>query len=57
MKIFSILKKDEEYSEIHCPLAKWSLEPMGGPPKQSGVPTSPLDGVILSYTALNIFII
>jgi hypothetical protein len=55
MKIFSILKEDEEYSKINCPLGGMRLEPRPVSPHQSGVTTSPLDGDIGSYTTPNIF--
>jgi hypothetical protein len=45
MKIFSMPEKDEEYSETNCPLGGLRLEPRAVSPNQSGVTTSPLDGV------------
>jgi hypothetical protein len=37
MKIFSIPKKDEEYSEINYPLGGLRLKPRAVSPNQSGV--------------------
>jgi hypothetical protein len=45
MKIFSILKIDDEYSVIHYPLGHLRLDPRDVSPNQSGVTTIPLDGV------------
>jgi hypothetical protein len=45
MKIFSILKIDDEYSLKHYPLGKLRLDPRAVSPNQSGVTTTPLDGV------------
>jgi hypothetical protein len=45
MKIFSILKIDDEYSVIQHPLDGLRLDPRAVPPNQSGVTTTPLDGV------------
>jgi hypothetical protein len=47
MNIISILKKDEDYSQINYPLIGWRLEPRVVPLRKSGVPTSPLDGVTI----------
>jgi hypothetical protein len=45
MKIFSILKIDNEYSVIHYPVGGLRLDPRAVSPNQSGVTTAPLDGV------------
>jgi hypothetical protein len=45
MKIFSILKIDDEYSVIHYPLGGLRLSPRAVSPNQSGVTTTPLNGV------------
>jgi hypothetical protein len=45
MNIFSILKIDDEYSLTHYPLDGLRLDPRAVSPNQSGVTTSPLDGV------------
>jgi hypothetical protein len=45
MKIFSILKIDDEYSVIHYPLGGLRVNPRAGSPNQSGVTTTPLIGV------------
>jgi hypothetical protein len=56
MKIFSIVKKDEDYSEINCPLGGLRLEPRAA--NQSGVTTSPLDGgtvILVLYQIILVF--
>jgi hypothetical protein len=56
MKIFSMPKKDEEYSEINCPLGGLRLEPRAVLPNQSGVTTiSPLDEVTFNHTSIKYF--
>jgi hypothetical protein len=40
MKIFSILKIDDEYSLMQYPLHGWRLDP-----RTAGVTTAPIDGV------------
>jgi hypothetical protein len=45
MKIFSILKVDDEYSVKHYPLVRLRLDPTAVSPNQSSVTTTPLDGV------------
>jgi hypothetical protein len=45
MKIFSILKVDDEYSLTQNPLDGLRLDPLSVSPIQSGVTTTPLDGV------------
>jgi hypothetical protein len=45
MKIFSILKIDDEYSLTQYPLGGLRLDPRAVSPKQSGVTTTPMDGV------------
>jgi hypothetical protein len=55
MKIFSILKIDDEYSLKRCPLVGWRLDPRAVSPNQYSVPTTPTDGVsVLLISALNI---
>jgi hypothetical protein len=56
MKIFSMPKKDEESSEINCPLGGLRLEPKAVSPNQSGVTaTSPLAGVTFNHTSIKYF--
>jgi hypothetical protein len=45
MKIFSILKIDDEYSVIQYPLGGLRLNPRAVSPTRYGVTTTPLDGV------------
>jgi hypothetical protein len=45
MKIFSILKIDDEYSLKHYPLVGLRLDARAISPNQSGVATTPPDGV------------
>jgi hypothetical protein len=45
MKIISILKIDDEYSLKHYPLVGLRLDPRAVSPNQSGVDTTPPDGV------------
>jgi hypothetical protein len=45
MKIFSILKIDDEYSVMHYPSDRLKLDPRAVSPNQYGVATTPLDGV------------
>jgi hypothetical protein len=45
MNIFSILKIDDEYSLKQYPLDGLRLDPRAVSPNQSGVTTTPLDGV------------
>jgi hypothetical protein len=45
MKIFSILKIDDEYSIMQHPLDGLRLDPRADSPNQSRVTTTPLDGV------------
>jgi hypothetical protein len=45
MKIFSILKIDDEYSINHYPLVGLRLDPKAVLPNQSGVATTPPDRV------------
>jgi hypothetical protein len=49
MKIFSMPEKDEESSEINCPLGGLRLKPRAVSPNQSGVTTSPVDGVTFNH--------
>jgi hypothetical protein len=55
MKIFSILKIDDEYSVIHYPLGGLRLNPRAASPDQSGVTTTPLDGVSVILIEVQIF--
>jgi hypothetical protein len=45
MKIFSILKIDDGYSVKRYPLVGLRIDPRAVSPNQSGVTTTPLDGV------------
>jgi hypothetical protein len=45
MKIFSILKIDDEYSLKQYPLGGLGLDPRAVSPNQFGVTTTPMDGV------------
>jgi hypothetical protein len=45
MRIFSILKIDDEYSVKHYLLVGLRLDPTAVSPNQSGVTTTPLNGV------------
>jgi hypothetical protein len=55
MKIFSIVKIDDEYSVIHYPLGELRLDPRAVSPNQSGVTTTPLDGVSVVLIKTQIF--
>jgi hypothetical protein len=46
MRIFSILKIDDEYSVVNYFLDGLRLDPRAVSPNQSGVTTTPLDGVL-----------
>jgi hypothetical protein len=45
MRIFSILKLDDEYSLNKRPSGEKRLDPLAVAPDRSGVTTTPLDGV------------
>jgi hypothetical protein len=45
MKIFSIVKIDDEYSVKHYPLGDLRLNPRAVSPNQSSGTTAPIDGV------------
>jgi hypothetical protein len=45
MKIFRILKEDDEYSLKQYPMDQQRLDPRAVSLKQSGATTTPLDGV------------
>jgi hypothetical protein len=45
MKVFGILKIDDQYTLMHYPPDRLRLDPGGVSPNQSGVATTPLDGV------------
>jgi hypothetical protein len=45
MKIFGILKEDDEYSLKQYPYVEQRLDPRAVSPYQSGVATTPLDEV------------
>jgi hypothetical protein len=55
MKIFSILKIDDEYSVKQHPLDILRLDPKAVSPNQSGVTTTPLDGVSVILIGGEIF--
>jgi hypothetical protein len=55
MKIFSILKEDDEYSLKQYPLGEWRLDPRANTTNQSGVTTAPLDGVSVFLAKYQIF--
>jgi hypothetical protein len=45
MKIFGILKINDEYSVMHYPSDRLKLDPLAVLPNQSSEATTPLDGV------------
>jgi hypothetical protein len=45
MKIFSILKVNDEYTLKHYPSVEKRLDPSADSPNRSGVTTAPIDGV------------
>jgi hypothetical protein len=47
MEFFTVLKEEERCFYINYPLVEWRLVPRAVSPNQSGVTTSPLDGVTL----------
>jgi hypothetical protein len=55
MKIFSILKIDDEYSLKHCPSGGLRLDPPAVSPNQSGDTTFPIDGVSVLLITHKIF--
>jgi hypothetical protein len=55
MKIFSILKEDDEYSLKQYPLVEWRLDARAITTNQSGVTTAPLDGVSVLLARYQIF--
>jgi hypothetical protein len=55
MKIFSILKIDDECSVIHYPLGGLRLDPRAVSTNQSGVTNTPLDGVSVILIEVQIF--
>jgi hypothetical protein len=55
MKIFSILKLDDEYSLKENPLVGVRLDPLSVSSKQSGVTTCPIDGVSVFVVTHEIF--
>jgi hypothetical protein len=55
MKIFSILKIDDEYSLKQYPLGGLRLDPRAVSPNQSGVTIAPLDGVSVILIREEIF--
>jgi hypothetical protein len=50
MEIFSILKEDDEYTLEQYPLVGLRVDPSAVSPDQSGVTTTPLDGVSVLLT-------
>jgi hypothetical protein len=55
MKIFNILKVDDEYSLKQYPLDGLRLDPLSVSPNQCGVTTTPLDGVSVLVVPYLIF--
>jgi hypothetical protein len=55
MKIFSILKVDDDYSLKERPSGEYRLDPLAVPLKKSGTPTCPLDKVTLILIQYVIF--
>jgi hypothetical protein len=51
MKIFSILKIDDEYSLKHYPLVGLRLDPRAVSLNQSGVTTTPTDEITFNHTS------
>jgi hypothetical protein len=51
MKIFSILKIDDEYSLIRYPLDRLRLDPWVVSPNQSGATTIPTNEVTCNHTS------
>jgi hypothetical protein len=51
VKIFSILKIDDEYSVIHYPYDRLRLDPWAVSPDQSGVTTTPTNEVTFNHTS------
>jgi hypothetical protein len=56
MNIFSILKIDDGYSLKLYPLDGLRLDPLSVSPNQSGVTTTPLDGVSVILIETQIFL-
>jgi hypothetical protein len=57
MKIFSILKVDDEYSLKQYPSVGLRLNPLSVSPNQSGVTTTPPDGVSVILIETQIFLV
>jgi hypothetical protein len=55
MNIFSILKRDDEYSVMHYPLDELRLDPSAIPLEKSGAPICPLDRVMFILIPYLIF--
>jgi hypothetical protein len=55
MKIFSILKVDDEYTLKHYPSVEQRLDPLAVSTKQSGSTTAPIDGVSVVLVETQIF--
>jgi hypothetical protein len=55
MKIFSMLKEDDEYSLKQYPLIESRLDPRATTTNQSGVTNAPLDGVSVLLARYQIF--
>jgi hypothetical protein len=55
MRIFSILKIDDAYSLKHYPLDRLRLDPRAISMNQSGITTTPLDGVSVLLVQCLIF--
>jgi hypothetical protein len=56
MNIFSILKVDNECRLKQYPLDKLRLDPLSVPPNQSGLTTTPPDGVSVILVKTQIFL-
>jgi hypothetical protein len=57
VKIFGILKIDDERSVMHYPSDRLKLDPLAVSPNQSGVATTPLDGVSVLLIQYVIFLV
>jgi hypothetical protein len=55
MKFFSILKEGDECILKQYPLVEWRLDPRASTTNQSGVTTTPLDGVSVLLAKYQIF--
>jgi hypothetical protein len=55
MTVFCIFKVDDGYTLKHYPLVEQRLDPSAAETKQSGVTTSPIDGVSVLVVTHEIF--